>query len=107
MPHHPLISRILRAALFEDWLLKFICLALAIMMWFYIDGELTDQREIGAALRPADLELPAGFELAERPLPKFTVRIRGPRRRLQLMSAESISFRKKKLLNPQPGKNVL
>jgi YbbR domain-containing protein len=107
MPHFPLNSRILRAALFEDWLLKFICLALAIMMWFYIDGELTDQRDIGIALRPADLELPAGLEFSERPLPKFTVRVRGPRRRLQLLSAAGITFKKKKLSNPQPGKNVL
>lgn len=108
MPNHPVISRVVRAALFEDWLLKFICLVLAVLMWFYIDGELSDERDVAIALRPADLVLPPGYELSpERPLPRFNVRIRGTRRRLQLIGPESVSVKRKSIENARPGRNVL
>ncbi|MFH0938042.1 MAG: YbbR-like domain-containing protein [Planctomycetota bacterium] len=108
MPNYPLISHFIRAALFEDWLLKFICLLLAVLMWFYIDGELTDQRDLVVSLRPSDLILPTGFELSSSgALPKFTVRLRGTRRRLQLMNLEHIVFKKRVIENPQSGRNVL
>jgi hypothetical protein len=100
--------RVLRIVLFEDWLLKFICLGLAILMWFYIDGELTDQNDFVVGIRKRDIALPQGWAIApDRPLPKFTVRVRGPRRRLQLLSTDAISFRKQVVNNPQPGFNVL
>jgi len=108
MPTYTSVLRILHAALFEDWLLKLICLALAVMMWFYIDGELTDKRDFVVALRPSDISLPAGWALApDRPLPRFLVLLRGPRRRLQLISADSIAFKKYTLANPVPGTNPL
>jgi hypothetical protein len=108
MANYPLIGRIVRAALFEDWLLKFICLILAVLMWFYIDGELTDQRDFTIALRPSDLVLPAGYEVAtDRPMPKFTVRVRGTRRRLQLLAPENIGMKRKAPDRPHPGRNVI
>ena len=108
MARFPLLNRFLRAALFEDWVLKFICLAFAILMWFYIDGELSGQIDLVVALRPADLVLPANLELApDSPLPKLRVIVRGPRSRLPLVSPDNISFKKKQLDNPQPGRNVI
>lgn len=108
MPSFPGVARVLRAALFEDWLLKLICLALAALMWFYIDGELTDRRDLVVALRPSDVGLPPGFALSPaHPLPKFVVLVRGPRRRLQLISADSIAFERKMLNEPRPGPNLL
>jgi hypothetical protein len=104
----PLFYRFLRAALFEDWALKFICLAFAILMWFYIDGELSGQIDLVVAMRPSDFNLPANLELApDSPLPKLRVIVRGPRNRLQLISPENISMRKKQLDNPQAGHNVI
>lgn len=104
----PVLSRFLHVALFENWLLKFICLALAVLIWFYIDGELTDHRDFAITVRASDLHLPAGLELvANLPLPKFSVHVRGPRRRLQLVSSETIGFKKVSMEDPQPGHNVL
>jgi len=102
------ILRALHALLLEDWLLKLICLALAVLLWFYSDGELTDKRDFVVAMRQSDLVLPPGWALAaERPLPKFLVLLRGPRRRLQFISGDSIAFQRKVLSNPAPGPNPL
>src|SRR5689334_2001375 len=100
--------RLLRSILFEDWWLKITCLGLAVLMWFYIDGELTDHGDFVATLRPADLELPAGWELStDTPMPKYTVRLRGARRRLQLFSPDAIVIKKQTITNPQPGRNSI
>jgi len=110
MSSMPLISRFARVVLFEDWGLKFVCLILATAMWFYIDGELTDQRNFLVPLRPSDLILPTGYEVAlDRPMPRFIIRVRGPRRRLQLMSDSNLAytFKRKVLDNAQSGRNVL
>ena len=110
MPNFPLFYRILKAALFEDWVLKFICLAMAVLMWFYIDGELTAEGNFTVTMRPADLQVPSGWELAPNSLlPEFLVRVRGPRRRLQLNSGESIvfKFKKHRIDNPHYGRNPL
>jgi YbbR domain-containing protein len=110
MANLPLLNRALRVVVFEDWGLKFVCLILATLLWFYIDGELTDQRNFVVSVRPADLTLPTGFDVAlDRPMPRFIVRVRGPRRRLQLMSDSNLTytFKRKVLENPQPGRNVL
>jgi hypothetical protein len=40
-------------------------------------------------------------------MPRFTVRVRGPRRRLQLLSENNIAFKRKALDNPQAGRNVV
>ena len=100
--------RILRAALLEDWLLKFICLGLAVLMWFYIDGELSDSKDVVVTIRKRDVDLPPGWAMVpDRAMPKFTVRVRGPRRRLALLSADDLTFKKQVINNPQPGSNVL
>jgi len=107
MPNFPRVVRGLQALFFEDRLLKAICLALAVLLWFYIDGELTDRRDFVVAMRPSDIVLPPGWALApDRALPKFLVLLRGPRRRLQLISADSIGLQKK-LLNPVAGLNTV
>lgn len=108
MQSFPGILRALHALFLEDWLLKFICLALAVLLWFYSDGELTDRRDFVVAMRQSDIVLPAGWSLApDQPLPKFLVLLRGPRRRLQFISGDSIAFQRKVLLNPAPGPNPL
>src|SRR2546430_2169183 len=77
-------------------------------MWFYIDGELTDHGDFVVSLRPADVELPAGWEYSTNtPMPKFSVRLRGARRRLQLFSADGIAFHKQAITNPQPKQNPI
>jgi len=105
----PPLSVILRRILLEDWSLKFIALILAVLMWVYIDGELTDIREFAVPLRAADLSLPEGWDVAPgRPMPKVTVRLRGPRRRLSLVNAEMIHVQQKIVVEqPQAGRNVL
>jgi len=108
MPSFPGTLRALQALLLEDWLLKTICLALAVLLWFYSDGELTDKRDFVVAMRQSDMVLPAGWALAaDRPLPKFLVLLRGPRRRLQFVTGDSIAFQRKVLSNPAPGRNPL
>jgi len=103
-----MLSRAIYALLFEDWILKFICVALAIMMWFYIDGELTGQVDVTVQMRPGDLVLPAELALApDQQLPKLRVIVRGPRNRLQLMSADRVSLKKKIPDNPHAGHNPL
>ena len=103
------LYRFLKAAFFEDWILKIICLVLAVLMWFYIDGELTDQGTYPLGMRVTDIQLPGGWQLApNHPLPEFLVQIRGPRSRLP-SSAERVGFKFKKqtIEKPHPGKNVL
>ena len=108
MARYPTVSRVLQIALFEDWMLKFICAALAALMWFYIDGELTSQVDIPIALRAGEITLPNNLELAtDQPLPKFVVRVRGPRNRLQLATAENVSIKPKQLESAVPGKNEI
>jgi len=108
MPTFAGMMRLLRSLLLEDWWLKLSCIGLAVLMWFYIDAELTDQSDFQAALRMSDIEIPAGWEISgEAPMPKFAVRLRGPRRRLQLFNADSIAFRKQQLGNPQAGRNPI
>lgn len=108
MPSVSSLTRLLRSLLLEDWWLKIICFCLAVLMWFYIDGELTDHRDFIVSLRPVDVEIPAGWELStEAPLPKFSMRLRGPRRRLQFFSADNITIRKQTIPNPQPGRNPI
>jgi hypothetical protein len=105
----PPLSVILRRILLEDWSLKFLSLILAVLMWVYIDGELTDIREFTVPLRAADLSMPEGWDVAPgRPMPKVTVRLRGPRRRLSLVNAEMIHVQQKVVVEqPQAGRNVL
>ncbi|HEY3324814.1 MAG TPA: YbbR-like domain-containing protein [Planctomycetota bacterium] len=91
-----------------DVWLKLTCLLLAVLMWFYIDGELTDLGDFTVSMRPADVQVPANWELAaDQPLPKFVVRLRGPRRRLGLLISENILFRKQSVTSPQPGRNAV
>jgi hypothetical protein len=88
----PRVARFLHAAFLEDLPLKLVCLVLAMLFWFYIDGELTDERELVVTVGAESLGLPEGLEVAPRPaLPEFRVRVRGPRRRLQYLSPRDVS----------------
>jgi hypothetical protein len=86
--------RRLPAAIFlDDIPLKIVCLILAVLFWFYIDGELTDEREVVRPLTPADLPLPKDRRmevLSEFDLPEITLKVRGPRRRLQYLSSRDV-----------------
>jgi len=85
------IKRMLAVIFIEDIPLKMVCLILAALFWFYIDGELTDEREVAVRLTAADIPLPKGMGVSsERDLPEVTVKVRGPRRRLQYFSARDI-----------------
>jgi hypothetical protein len=102
----PVLYRVFYALIFEDWWLKFICFALAILMWFYIDGELTGQVDVTVQLTADKLDLPPTLALSpNQQLPKLRVVVRGPRNRLQLVSAERVSLKPKKLDNPHDGHN--
>ena len=108
MARFPLLYRIFYALIFEDWGLKAICLALAILMWFYIDGELTGQVDVTVQLTAEKIDLPSNLALApNQPLPKLRVVLRGPRNRLQLVSAERVNLKKKALDNPHDGHNAI
>ena len=101
------ILRFLRAVLLEDLPLKFICLVLAVLFWFYIDGQLAEERDIVVALTPADFSLPEGIEVApDRGLPEIEVRVRGPRRRLQYLNPRDIRFRAE-VPSPTRGRHTI
>ncbi|MBI3830659.1 MAG: YbbR-like domain-containing protein [Planctomycetes bacterium] len=88
------ILRLLGTVFWEDKTLKLVCFVLAILSYFYIDGELSDEREFAVAVREASIKLPDNLEFA--PDNKFPValrvRVRGPRRRLQYVSSENIKL---------------
>ncbi|MCW8131613.1 MAG: YbbR-like domain-containing protein [Planctomycetota bacterium] len=91
MPASGPLLRFLRAVLWEDPVLKFVCLLLAVLSFFYIDGELSDEREFVVPIKEAGLKLPEGLELApDSKFPPLRVKVRGPRRRLQYVSSENI-----------------
>jgi len=84
-------KRMLAMIFIEDIPLKMVCLILAVLFWFYIDGELTDEREVAVRITAADVRLPQGMGVqAERDLPEVTVKVRGPRRRMQYFSSRDI-----------------
>lgn len=84
-------KRMLAVVFIEDIPLKIVCLILAVLFWFYIDGELTDEREVAVRITASDIPLPQGMGvLSERDLPEVTVKVRGPRRRLQYFSPRDI-----------------
>ncbi len=103
------ILRWMRLCLLEDWLLKLACLLLATLAWIYIDGQLTDQRELTKTLtfdREA-LALPEGMELVY-PEKKYNVllKVRGLLRRLPVLSVNDVKFDNTHLLpDPQRGLN--
>lgn len=91
MPAARALHDFMRLVFLEDWPLKIVCFLLAALSWFYIDGELTDERELTVPFSSGDLKLPAGMEVApEMKWPPFYVRVRGPRRRLQYLGKENI-----------------
>jgi hypothetical protein len=106
MMQMPVLGRVLHAVLFEDWMLKFICLLLGVLMWIYIDGELTDTKDFIIPLQESQVQLPAGFVLVPgQQLPSYTVQVRGPRRRLPLTGPENFRIKRKVFDNPRSGKN--
>jgi hypothetical protein len=106
MAHFPVLNRVIRAALFEDWMLKFICLLLAVLMWIYIDGELTDTKDFIIPLQESQVGVPPGYVLVPgQQLPSYTVQVRGPRRRLPLTGPESFRIKRKLIEDPKNGKN--
>jgi hypothetical protein len=106
MANFPVLSRILHAVLFEDWMLKFICLLLAVLMWFYIDGELTDTKDFIIPLQESQVHVPPGYVLVPgQQLPSYTVQVRGPRRRLPLTGPENFRIKRKAFDEPRNGKN--
>ena len=108
MARFPVLYRIFYTLVFEDWVLKFICLALAILMWFYIDGELTGQVEVTLQMRAEDLSLPSNLALSpDQQLPKLRVVVRGPRNRVQFITPERVTLKRKQLESPQAGHNEL
>jgi len=108
MPTLSNFVRIIQSILFEDWWLKLACLAFASFMWFYIDGELTDQKDSLIMLRSSDVEIPSGWELApDQSLPSYLVRVRGPRKGLQFLTSDTIAIRKQTITNPQIGANAI
>ncbi|MCK6474213.1 MAG: hypothetical protein L6R28_21035 [Planctomycetes bacterium] len=83
--------RFLRMVLLEDWALKIVCFILAVIFWVYIDGELSDNREVVVPLYAEQLKphLPRGLTLAPgTELPELQVEVRGMRRRLQYFTGE-------------------
>jgi len=85
------LMRFLRAVFWEDWLLKIVCFILAMLSYFYIDGELSDEREFTVDVPRSEVRLPEGLEVApDSVFPPVRVKIRGPRRRLQYIDGANI-----------------
>lgn len=85
------LKRFLRLVLLEDWALKIVCFILAVIFWVYIDGELSDNREVVVPLYAEQLKshLPRGLTLAPgTELPELQIEVRGLRRRLQYFTGE-------------------
>ena len=100
------IGQVLRVVLIDDPGLKLLCLALALLVWFYIDGELTSQKEYELPLRAADIAKPDSLEMsAASVLPKFKVVVRGPRRQIEFWPHENLRFKHRLLDNAHPGRN--
>jgi len=103
------IPSLLRAIFWEDWLLKGFCMVSAVLLWIYIDGELTESREFPVSVPVSELKLPPGLELAEDSPPlEIQVRIFGARRRLQNLKPDQVHFELPDgLASAVPGKNTL
>lgn len=85
------LKRFLRLVFLEDWALKVVCFILAVIFWVYIDGELSDNREVAVPVYAEQLKphLPRGLTLAPgTELPELQVEVRGLRRRLQYFTGE-------------------
>ena len=100
------LSKLLRAVFIDDPGLKAICLMLAVLMWFYIDGELMSQKEFELPMSSSDIARADALELAAPDsLPVFVVRVRGPRRLIELWQHQNLRFKRKLIDNPRAGSN--
>ena len=101
-------GRLLRVVFIDDPGLKIICIALAFLMWFYIDGELMSQKEYDLQMKPSDIAKTDSLEISSTsPLPKFKVTVRGPRRNIEFWPRENLRFRRKLLDNARAGHNAV
>lgn len=100
----------LNLLLLKDWGLKFICLFLATLYWLYIDGQLTDTREVDVRLHLENMALPDGLKMVE-PERAFLVRVRvrGSRQRLPFLEESNLALvRMEELIpNPKAGLQVI
>ncbi|MEI6236884.1 MAG: YbbR-like domain-containing protein, partial [Planctomycetota bacterium] len=102
------IGQFLRIVLIDDPLLKLLCAALAFLMWIYIDGELTSQKEYELALKPSDIARTDSLEIAAtNTMPKFKVTVRGARRQIEFWPREGLRFKRKLLDNAHSGRNAV
>ena len=103
-----LFGQFFRFVFIDDPLLKLLCLALALLMWFYIDGELSSTKEYDLQLKATDIAKTEALEVSTPAiLPKFKVTVRGPRRQIEFWPRENLHFKRKLLENARPGKNLV
>jgi hypothetical protein len=101
-----IIRRAVRVTLLDDPALKLVCLALALGLWFYIDGEIMETKTVEMQMRPGDILRSDNLEIDQPDnLPRFVVRVRGARKQLDLWQPQSLRFRRPLLSNPHEGVN--
>ena len=103
------LGRFIRVVFWEDWGLKFVCFVLATLYWFYIDGELTEQREVAVSIPISELPLPEELEAdPAHPNLDFKVEVRGSRRRVSFLTPDLIRINLRGAIPlPVPGDNKL
>jgi len=80
----------LKRYLKRDGLLVVTSLVLAVLVWAYVDDELTETRTVQVRL---DLKIPEGLEVVPEPPSTVKVTLRGPRGRMVALDAKSVLAR--------------
>ncbi len=80
----------LKKYLKRDGLLLLTSLVLAVLVWAYVDDELTETRTVQVRL---ELKIPEGLELISRPPGAVGVTLRGPRGRMAALDVKSVLAR--------------
>jgi hypothetical protein len=97
------LLRFLLSLVWEDLALKLFCLILAVMLWFYIDGELTNEVKLRVSAPAGELRVKGELELAEPGQSyEFEVVVRGPRRRVVHLTSRNIRLNLDRAL-PEPA----
>lgn len=93
----------IRSLFFDNLMLKFIALVIALLVWFYINSELTDDKTLRVKL---DVVPPRGLSIGLRDVRSVEIRLRGRKDRIaELLQSEISSARLVLPENATTGEN--
>lgn len=77
----------IRSLLFDNLPLKFIALVFAVLLWLYVDAELTSEESLTVKL---DIFPPKGLSVSFRDVHEVKIYVKGPKHKIESLTSEKI-----------------